>query len=259
MMRILIILLACAAYGQEFEVAEVQVNKLGQPPSVAVLPGGQITLRGIPMNALIQFAYKEVYLDDYIKGGPAWLGTDRFDVVAKGPAGASRDAIRLMFQKLLADRFHLTIHREQTTMPVFVMSVAKGGAKLTESAGAGDPQCERSITPDNVYHRDCHHVTMAYLAEQLPAFAPLYFTGRPVLDMTDLKGAYDFRLDWTPVAGGLAGLQPPQPGEPAQTFEMGGMTIFGTMERNLGLKLAQRKQSMTIIVIDNVDRVPTEN
>ncbi|HEV3331648.1 MAG TPA: hypothetical protein VG096_11740 [Bryobacteraceae bacterium] len=87
MVRIRIIFLACAAYAQEFEAAEVHVHKLERPPSVAVLPGGQITLRGIPMNALIQFAYKEVYLDEYIKGGPARLGTDLFDVVAKGPAG----------------------------------------------------------------------------------------------------------------------------------------------------------------------------
>lgn len=211
------------------------------------------------MKELIQIAYKEVYSAEYIKGGPAWLGDDRFDVVAKAPAGTPTDTARLMLQKLLADRFHLAIHREQRTMPVFVMTVAKRGSKLMDAAGSGEPNCVPSITPYNVYHRDCHNMTMAQLVESLPGFAPLYFTGRPVLDMTDLKGTYDFRLDWTPVNGGLAGLEPSQPGEAPRTFEMGGTTIFGTMEKNLGLKLEERKQPMPIIVIDNVDRVPTGN
>ncbi len=138
-------------------------------------------------------------------------------------------------------------------MKVYSMVVAKGGAKLTEAQG-GDAVCIPSIGDDNVYHRECHNMTMAELVEQLPAYAPRFFEGRPVVDATNLKGAWDFRLDWTPLSGGLAGLQ----AAPDQDFDSG-TTIFNTMEKRLGLKLEQREQPMTIIVIDQMDRVPTEN
>jgi uncharacterized protein (TIGR03435 family) len=158
-----------------------------------------------------------------------------------------------MLQKLLADRFHLVTHREQKTVKVYAMVAAKGGFKLKPAEG-GAPLCAPSIGTDNVYHRDCRNMTMEQLAEQLPNFAPRFFEGRPVVDATRLMGAWDFRIDWTPLRGGLAGLGT----GPDQEFDTG-TTIFATMERNLGIKLEQREQPMPVIVIDRVDRVPTEN
>jgi uncharacterized protein (TIGR03435 family) len=269
----------------EFEVADVRVNKLADNPAAEFLPGGQVNLRGVTMKALIGLGWKEtrvfpevsnvsvallpllsqfnVNADDYLKGAPPWLNADRFDVIAKAPAGTPTDTIRLMIRTLLTDRFHLVVHTEQKQMKVYVMTIAKGGPKLTaaqpgsESAGTGQPTCARSISPDNVYHRDCRNMTMAELAEQLPSFAPRFFEGKPVLDSTGLKGAWDFRVDWTPMNGGLAPLLQPAQGN-EQTYDTG-MTIFRTMERNLGLKLEQREQPMQIVVIDRIDRVPTEN
>jgi uncharacterized protein (TIGR03435 family) len=274
------IFVACGAFGQavkapEFEVANVRVNKLDLPLSAEFLPSGQVTLRGITMKALIGMGWRETHmypeltslsiavspavmqfkilLADYLKGGPSWLDSDRFDVVAKASQGTPVATVRLMLQKLLEDRFHLVVHREEKVMKVYSMVVAKGGAKLAEAKG-GDQVCVPSIGNDNVYHRECHNMTMAELAEQLPTYAPRFFEGRPVVDATNVQGAWDFRLDWTPLSGGLAGLQ----AAPGQEFDTG-TTIFSTMEKRLGLKLEQREQSMTIIVIDQVDRVPTEN
>ena len=273
--------LCCGAYGQsagtpEFEAADVRVNKSGDPQSADFLAGGQVSLRSFTMKSLIGVAWKEtrmlpeltslalgvapsvaqfkVLSNDYLKGGPPWLDSDRFDVVAKGPAGVPPDTIRLMLQKLLTDRFHLVVHREQKVEKVYAMVVAKGGQKLKVAEGTGNPACIPSIGDDNVYHRDCHNMTIGQLAEQLAGFAPRFFEGRPVVDATELKGAWDFRLDWTPLSGGLAGLQ----SAPGQEFDTG-TTIFRTMEKNLGLRLEQQERSMPIIVIDQVDRVPTEN
>jgi uncharacterized protein (TIGR03435 family) len=272
----LIFLLALTAYCQEFEVADVRVNKLDEPPSGAFLPSGQLTLRGVTMRTLVGIAFKEsrvlpevdatsialspsvaqfnTFAADYLKGAPPWLNADRFDVVAKAPPGTPMDTLRVMVQKLLAERFHLVVHRETKVMKVYALVVATGGPKLKEPQVPGDPVCIRSISEDNTYHRDCHNMTMRQLAEQLPAFAPRFFEGKPVLDATDLKGAWDFKLDWTPLTGGLAGLD----AAPGAEFDTG-TTIFRTMEKNLGLKLEQREQPMPIIVIDQVDRVPTEN
>ncbi len=260
----------------QFEAADVRVNTSGDSQSADFLAGGQISLRSFTMKSLIGIGWKEtrmlpeltslalglapsvaqfkVLSNDYLKGGPPWLDSDRFDVVAKGPPGAPPDTIRLMLQKVLVDRFHLVVHREQKVEKVYAMVVAKGGHKLKVTDGPGNPVCIPSIGDDNVYHRDCHNMTMGQLAEQLASFAPRFFEGRPVVDATDLKGFWDFRLDWTPLSGGLAGLQP----APGQEFDTG-TTIFRTMEKNLGLRLEQREQTMPIVVIDRVDRVPTGN
>jgi uncharacterized protein (TIGR03435 family) len=268
------VLLGFGARGQSFEVADVRVNNSNDPVSADFLAGGQIALRGMTMKLLIGIAWKETRLQpelasiaisvspavaqfrptDTLKGGPSWLNSDRFDVIAKATVGTPPDTIRLMLQKLLMDRFHLMVHREEKTTKVWAMTVAKGGHHLREAPG-GDPVCVPSIGADNVYHRECHNMPMSLLADELPGFAPRFFDGKPVVDATDLKGTWDFRLDWTPLSGGLAGLQP---GVAADQFDTG-TTIFRTMEKNLGLKLEQREQGMPIIVIDQVERVPTDN
>jgi uncharacterized protein (TIGR03435 family) len=97
-------------------------------------------------------------------------------------------------------------------------------------------------------------MSMRRLAELLPTFAPKFFEGRPVVDATNLRGGWNFRVDWTPLTGGLNGI-----GAPAdQEFDTG-TTIFKTMEKNLGLKLDKQDLPMPIIVIDSVDRTPTDN
>ena len=264
---------AQSASAPEFEVAAIRVNNSTDPQSRAYDQGGLLTLRGVTMRMLIGIAWKETRTlpdltaleiavapsvaqfnsNDYLKGGPPWLNSDRFDVTAKAPAGTSTDTVRLMVQKLLSDRFHLVVHREAKVVKVYAMAAAKSGFKLKQADG-GEPVCIPSIGNDNVYHRDCRNMSMQRLAEQLPNFAPRFFEGRPVVDVTGLTGIWDFRLDWTPLSGGLAGLG----AGPGQEFDAG-TTIFGTMEKNLGIKLERREQSMPVIVIDRVDRVPTEN
>lgn len=258
---------------QEFEAAVIRVNHSDEPLSGAYDSSGQLILRGATMRMLIGIGWKETRTlpdltaleisvapfvlqfnsDNYLKGGPPSLNSDKFDVSAKAAAGTSADAARLMMQKLLQDRFHLVVHREERSGKVYAMVAAKGGFKLKQAAG-GDPVCAPSIGSDNVYHRDCRNVSMQMLAQQLPNFAPRFFEGKPVVDETGLAGIWDFRIDWTPLSGGLAGLA----AAPDQQFDTG-TTIFATMEKNLGIKLEQRQQSVPVIVIDAVDRVPSEN
>jgi uncharacterized protein (TIGR03435 family) len=264
---------AQSASAPEFEVAAIRVSSSTDPQSGAYDASGLLTLRGATMRMLIGIGWKETRTlpdltaleiavapavaqfnsDNYLKGGPAWLNSDRFDITARAPEGTPPDTVRLMVQKLLADRFHLAVHREEKVVKVYAMVEAKSGFKLTHASG-GDPVCAPSIGQDNVYHRDCRNMSMERLAEQLPNFAPRFFEGRPVVDATGLTGLWDFRLDWTPLSGGLAGLG----AAPGQDFDTG-TTIFATMEKNLGIKLEQREQSTPVIVIDHVDRVPSEN
>lgn len=266
-------LAAQSAKAPEFEAAAVRVSDSNDPLTGGFDPSGQLALRGVTMRLLIGMAWKETHTvpdltplevqtapyvaqfntDNYVKGLQPWMNSDRFDVIAKAPPGTSMDSARLMIQGLLAERFHLMTHREERKVKVYAMVAAKGGFKLKQAAG-GSPVCAPSIGQDNVYHRDCRNLSMEALAEQLPNFAPRFFEGRPVVDATGLAGAWDFRIDWTPLSGGLSGLG----AEPGQEFDTG-TTIFATMEKNLGIKLEQREQAMPVIVIDSADRVPTQN
>jgi uncharacterized protein (TIGR03435 family) len=269
--------LSQTAKSPQFEVADIRPNKSGDPQSGEILPGGQLTLRSITLKTLIGLAWKESRVlpeisdmsiglaptvaqfntnaESYLKGGPPWIDTDRFDVLAKAPPGTTTDTLRLMMQNLLQTRFHVKVHQEEKVMKVYAMTVAKAGHHLTPGQLSPDPPvCSRSIGDDNVYHRECKDMSMRRLAELLPTFAPKFFEGRPVVDATNLRGGWNFRVDWTPLTGGLNGI-----GAPAdQEFDTG-TTIFKTMEKNLGLKLDKQDLPMPIIVIDSVDRTPTDN
>jgi len=75
--------------------------------------------------------------------------------------------------------------------------IAKGGHKLQKAADSGNPDCVKTndLTPRNIY-ADRKNMTMQDLARMLPSFAPAY-VDHEVLDFTNIKGAYDFKLGWT--------------------------------------------------------------
>jgi uncharacterized protein (TIGR03435 family) len=246
-------LLSCSAYSQavsaapEFEVVNVQPSKPGSDaPSTAFLPGGEVSLHNLTMKQLIVLAYQEIFNNDYVKGGPDWLDSARYDLVAKAPAKTPIGTVRSMLQPVLAGRFHLVIHREQRPMPVYALVVGKRGPQLKGTDGSGQFGCVPALHEDDGRtHRLCHNMTMAQLAYALPGLAPRY-VDRPVIDLTNITGAYDFQLDWTPLSIGAADVA-------------AGPTIFDSLDKELGLKLESRRQPMPIIVIDQVDRVPEDN
>jgi uncharacterized protein (TIGR03435 family) len=235
------IVMSCAGFGQqasaptEFEAAEVRVNNsVQQPVQINFLPGGQLSMRNMPMKELVVQAYK---VGD-VTGGPSWLDSDRFDILAKAPPNTPADTVRLMLQSLLVERFKLAVHRDQKTMPVYAMVPAKGGFKLQAAAGSGQPRCGPGQGAEGLSHLVC--------ADALPSkIAPSYID-RPVVDLTDLKGAYDFKLDWIP--------RPLDPTEVAA-----GATVFDALDKQLGLKLEERRLPMPVIVIEHIERVPTDN
>jgi len=200
------------------------------------------------MRQLIEVAYKDVIREEYLTGGPRWIDSDRFDLIGKAPPNSSVDAERLMIQGVLARRFHLQVHSEDKAMPIYALVVSKKGQKLRPAVASGDPDgCrphDMTNSPTDGVHYSCHNLTMTRLAEWLPRRAAGY-VDLPVVDLTEITGSYDFQLDWSP--------RMPE-GDPPD-----GVTVFGALEEQLGLKLDRRKHPMPTIVIDHVDRSPTEN
>jgi bla regulator protein BlaR1 len=206
--------------------------------------GGSLNATNVTVRFLIEFAYD--VRDDQISGGPAWLDSARFEVVAKpgegAEAGNTQQLVRQRTQSLLADRFHLAFHRETKELPVLVLKVAKNGPKGLKPSVAASMDY---VT--NGHHLDCQHVSMATFAGFLA-----HQTHRSVTDKTGITGDFDFTLDWTPddaPAGAAA-----EGGAVAPQFP----PFFLALQEQLGMRLEQQKGPVEVLTIDRAER-PAEN
>jgi uncharacterized protein (TIGR03435 family) len=169
----------------EFEVADVKANHSGLPGiQGGILPGGQISVRNIPMKDLIMQAYKA----GDVAGGPNWLDSERFDIVAKAPPNTPEDTVRLMLQKLLSERFRLAVHREQRMLTVFALVAVKGNSKLRPAAGSVQPTCHPGQGAEGLNHTVCTNFTMSDLATWLSTRIAPSFIDLPVIDHTGFPG-----------------------------------------------------------------------
>lgn len=245
----------------EFDVAEVRPGKSSAPEELRALPDGQLEIRGYTLRQLLTLAFE---VKGYrIEGGPKWLDEDRYDVIAKSPAVMSPHALSGMLRKLLVRRFQLQIHNQEQPVPVLALVAAKSGPKMKESGGAARSECSLTFVEAGRSYV-CRNTTMAQLTERLPGVAQAYLT-RPLIDLTGLKGAYDFTLIWTP-KGRLPAAAPwngdiGQPAEQAlQDAAPGGdLTLFEAIGKQLGLKIEEQKHTMPVIVIDRAVRITPAN
>jgi uncharacterized protein (TIGR03435 family) len=194
-------------------------------------------------------------------GEPAWSNTEGFDIEAKvAPADVPTlgkmtfEQRRTMFPSILADRFKLVVHHETRELPLYVLSVAKGGPKLKPSAPAAPTPRPRGMMINNgkVTANDAQlSMLVTVLSRTL---------GRTIIDRTGLTGNYDFTLEYAPEEGG-----PQQPGAgaaaggalPASPSDSA-PSIFTALQEQLGLKLESTKGPVDVIVIDHIEK-PSEN
>ncbi len=158
-----------------------------------------------------------------------------------------------MLRTLLLDRFKLAVHRETKALPGCALVVAKTGAKLRESA-IEEGSDEKPLFTGRRGDLTAERVTITQLAETLSRTL-----SSPVLDMTGIKGVFELHLRWTPDENPLM-KKPAESGEAlAPTEGADAPTIFTALQEQLGLKLEVRKIPVEILVIDHVERAPSEN
>jgi uncharacterized protein (TIGR03435 family) len=223
-----------------FEVASVKPNKSGDGAWRFGTSHADITATNVPLQVLITNAYG--VRDHQISGGPSWLNSERYDVVAK-QSGDDRSPTKTkqMLQTLLADRFQLRLRRETKELPIYALVIGKIGPKLHEAdanPGAGMTYGKGRIK--------ARRASMEQFAETLGNQL-----GRTVVDKTRLHGDFAFDLEWTPDTS-----QPIGPGTAPAAAS--GPSIFTAVQEQLGLKLEPQKGSVEILVIDHVER-PSEN
>jgi len=196
---------------------------------------GRVVYNNVTPKMLIQMAYKMA--DWGIAGGPAWLDSDRYDLAATLPSGASTEQVPLMLQSLLAERFHLETRRESRQMSVLGLTVAKGGPKL--KPGSTDEQWSGGAMKGGIFKGgfQLHQLTMAGLAEVLAGRV-----GRPVVDVTHLAGTFDVSLKWTPDEAGAA------------APSANGISIYTALEEQLGLKLESTKAPLEVLAVTRIEK-----
>jgi len=248
-----------------------------------VVGEGRVDMRTISLFMLLRRAYR---VNTFQIDGPDWLGNQDFEIHATIPEGVSKDLVPEMLQSLLAERFKLAVHREARERDVYALLVDKGGHKLKEGV-AKSADTKPAPKPGGIRNASGHDygnirtssalrdntvvllmegfgMTMQNLADWLPQFAAL---DRPVVDMTGLKGVYAFELEIpigtvVRVYDGGTGATGASPGA-----DLGASTPVGD-ERlrmlrkqlvRLGLKLEKRKTPIDTLVIDHIEKNPTED
>jgi uncharacterized protein (TIGR03435 family) len=227
-----------------FDVASIKLDtSSGSKPGKAKFLPGRISFPNGTLKRFIMAAFQVP--GETIVGGPAWLDSERFDLVAKAAPNTDDKTLRAMLQTLLAERFHLVTHQAEKAMAEYGLTVGKGGPKLQPSPQPGVRQCTWESGDQTIRRRVCHNMTMAQLASALPGWGGIG-VDRPVVDLTGLTGTYDFQFEIGPA--GKKGTD----GKDAT-----GPTIFDAMAQ-LGLKLESRKGTLATIVIDHAEK-PSAN
>jgi uncharacterized protein (TIGR03435 family) len=228
-----------------FEVVDIKVDTSGAiTPNERFLPGGRIELTSATVKEMIEAIYG--VKPGMIIGGPPWISSTRYNMVAKATPGTNVPVLLEMVKTMLADQFHLAFHNESKVMPAYALTLAKDGPQLKQAAG-GRQACSNRAAQINgapAVHRECKNIAMPEFARML-GLGEFRQDDRPVVDRTELSGIYDVAFEYG---------RPQQP-DSTGTADLTGPTVFEALEK-IGLKLEPSKQSVAVMVIDRAERPP---
>ena len=249
-----------------FDVVSVKINRSNSPnQSMRLLPGGRAVVTNTPLRRLILTAYE--LFPQQLVGGPGWVDSDRFDVVAQaneefepsmpgGPPGRAQQ----MLQRLLAERFKLAVHTETRELSVYELTMANTDGRLGPRISAATIDCmalmiaagrgKGTMPPTSQCGGSGGSGRIAMRGAIMPSFVRSLssLTGRIVQDRTGLTGGFDFDLDFVPDSGVAS----------ESSTATNGASLFTALEEQLGLKLRPTRGQVQVVVIDRVEQ-PTEN
>jgi uncharacterized protein (TIGR03435 family) len=242
-----------------FDVISVKPDKGGLPGTRMQFTDDGFIVNNAAAHMLLMEGYN--LTQERVIGEPGWVQSDKFDMEAKvaGPDVATLgkltfDQRRSMFQQVLTDRFKLVAHHETRELPVYVLSIGKGGPKFKEAPP--DPGHEKGAGRFMVSRGK-----ISALGTAMPFLLTILSRqlGRTIIDKTGLTGNYDITLQWTPDDGStpdtrstnadLPTAPPPADSDPS---------IFTAIQEQLGLKLVSAKGPVDVLVIDHIEK-PSEN
>jgi uncharacterized protein (TIGR03435 family) len=270
-----LMIFCCALTGQtgarpEFEVASIKPAAPDARGSyIRPGPGGGVSITNMSLKDLIVMAWRVQPFQ--ISGGPAWLDSIHYDIVAKPEARPKQNEIPEMLQALLEDRFQLKLNRETKELPIFALVMARKDNRLgpgfSESTAGDCIQPDPSSRPAPPQPgvpppRYCGQMMMGLnrltavgvpVANLTPMLSRLL--GRTVIDKTGLTENFNINVQWTPDE--TQALQLP-PGAPAPPSDTTAPSLFTAFQEQLGLKLESQKGPVDILIIERAEK-PSEN
>ena len=247
----------------EFDAATIKPSRNDGNSGVRATTG-RFTLEGVPLRVIVSVAYKT--RPSQIIGGPPWSDSLRFDIQGEAGQAVGTDAMLLMLQALLEDRFKLRVHHDTREGSVYDLTVSKTGYRLkAANCVAFDPNhLPRQAAPGEAQVNYCGRISRgrdgarrtvdARGVDITPAVGLLVpsLTGllsdvldRPLSNKTGLTGAFDFHLEWTDSSS-------------TQDDDLGAPSIFTALQEQLGLRLDAGKGPVDFLVIDSAEK-PSEN
>jgi uncharacterized protein (TIGR03435 family) len=249
------------AANPRFDVVSIKPNTSGDTRVTnRVQPGGRYTATNITLRQLIRDAYR--VQEFQIVGGPGWINSDRFDIVAKAEGNPTVGQMALMRQTLLTDRFKVVTRTETREMPVYALIVKQAGTlgpKVRPSSeSCGDPskpatQLQPGQVPCGISGAAGRLSTRGTPMTEFAHFLS-FNTDRTVLDRTGLTGPFALELEWTPDP-----LQAPRltggDGARAGASDLDSLpSLFTAVQEQLGLKLESARGPVDVIVIEHAER-----
>ena len=238
---------ACAFPQARFDVASIKPSRLsgeGRNRENVIANPGTLTMHNVSLKSALQWAYR---MKEYQVSGPTWIGDERFDISAKAADAAGEDQLRAMLQNLLTERFKIVLHHEKKDLLFYALLVAKNGPKLaagkTDGKSAIEPKGMGLAAQDTSLSEVADILTMIATRLNLP----------PVIDMTGLKGRFDFTVDATDLLQSLgAGNVAPDP----SAIMVG---VSEILQEQLGLRAELRKALTDVLIVDRAEKLPTAN
>jgi len=224
----------------DFLVATIKPSDPGSPSGWGFpTDGNHVACVNATVSTIMLVAYG-IHVKQIV-GGPEWLNKDRYDIngVPDVAGVPNLPQMREMYQKLLANRFHLVFHRELRDIPIYALSVAKGGPMLKVADPTEDLNTGNSGSGGQR--------TLKFTSMSMPDFALNlnFYEDRPVIDRTSLVGRYDFTLKWTYDLSRESESDAPP-------------SLFTAIKEQLGLRMDAVKGPAEVLVIDHVER-PSQN
>lgn len=259
----------------EFEVAEIKPAPPKDPvrgASVRIDRGGLVNIH-MTLKELIQETWGD-WNGAMVVGMPKFADANRFVVVAKAPPtdlasegavfnGIDIDSMRAMLRALLVDRFRLAAHTEERLVPGYALVGARPKLRVADSSNR--PGCKEGTGPDGKDPRltnpmasrlvTCRNITIAEFVAELGKFV---YRFPPVVDATGIDGRYDITINFSPPSVANPAMQP-KGADGVASEPDGTISILEALEKQLGLRLESRKVMATVLVIDHVDELPSEN